>query len=92
MTDLRFALEKYGLKEPLDKTLMGNILTLLSRYNLIEVNGTIGDADCRIRLYPSLQFALDTEAFQQFAEKTEKRMMAKTGEKEEEPEEDENAE
>jgi hypothetical protein len=92
MTDLRFALEKYGLKEPLDKTLMGNILTLLSRYNLIEVNGTIGDSDCRIRLYPSLQFALDTEAFQQFAEKTEKRMMAKTGENEEEPEEDEDAE
>ena len=59
MTDLRFALEKYGMKEPLDKTTMVNILNLLSKYNLIDVNGKIGEADCLIRLYASLQFALD---------------------------------
>lgn len=73
ITDLRFELEKYGLKEQIDKTAMGNILTLLSKFNLIDVNGRIGDADCLIRLYPSLQFALDVDT-------TKKRMGEKTGE------------
>ncbi len=73
ITDLRFELEKYGLKEQTDKTAMGNILTLLSKFNLIDVNGRIGDADCLIRLYPSLQFALDVDT-------TKKRMGEKTGE------------
>lgn len=79
MTDLRFALEKYGMKEPLDKTTMTNILNLLSKYNLIDVNGKIGEADCLIRLYASLQFALDTEEFKKFVEATEKRMLVKEG-------------
>lgn len=88
MTDLRFALEKYGLKEPLDKTVMANILNLFSKYSLIDVNGKIGDADCMIRLYASLQFALDSEEFKKFVEATEKRMLAKDGEKAEDTEED----
>ena len=88
MTDLRFALEKYGLKEPLDKTTMTNILNLLSKYNLIDVKGKVGDADCMIRLYASLQFALDTEEFKKFVVSTEKRMMAKEGAETEETEED----
>lgn len=79
MTDLRFALEKYGMKEPLDKTTMANILNLLSKYNLIDVNGKVGEADCLIRLYASLQFALDTEEFKKFVEATEKRMLVKEG-------------
>lgn len=79
MTDLRFALEKYGMKEPLDKTTMSGILTLLSRYNLIDVNGKVGEADCLIRLYASLQFALDTEEFKRFVAATEQRMLAKEG-------------
>lgn len=79
MTDLRFALEKYGLKEPLDKTAMTNILNLLSKYNLIDVNGKVGDADCMIRLYASLQFALDIEEFKRFAVSTERRMLEKEG-------------
>ena len=88
MTDLRFALEKYGLKEPLDKTTMANILNLLSKYNLIDVNGKIGEADCLIRLYASLQFALDTEEFKKFAEATEKRMLVKEGTETEDTEDD----
>lgn len=85
ITDLRFELEKYGLKEQTDKTAMGNILTLLSKFNLIDVNGRIGDADCLIRLYPSLQFALDVDT-------TKKRMGEKTGEATvDEDEEDEDA-
>ena len=89
MTDLRFALEKYGMKEPLDKTTMANILNLLSKYNLIEVNGKIGEADCLIRLYASLQFALDTEEFKKFVEATEKRMLVKEGAETEDAEDDE---
>lgn len=89
MTDLRFALEKYGMKEPLDKTTMANILNLLSKYNLIDVNGKIGEADCLIRLYASLQFALDTEEFKKFVEATEKRMMVKEGAETEDAEDDE---
>lgn len=89
MTDLRFVLEKYGLKEPLDKTTMANILNLLSKYNLIDVNGKIGEADCLIRLYASLQFALDTEEFKKFVEATEKRMLVKEGAETEEAEDDE---
>lgn len=80
MTDLRFAMEKYGLKEPLEKTSMYNILNLFSKYNLIEVNGKIGDPDCMIRLYASLQFALDSGEFRKFAEVTEKRMLVNEGE------------
>lgn len=88
MTDLRFALEKYGMKEPLDKTTMANILNLLSKYNLIDVNGKIGEADCLIRLYASLQFALDTEEFKRFVETTEKRMLVKEGAETEDTEDD----
>lgn len=88
MTDLRFALEKYGLKEPLEKTAMTSILNLFSKYSLVDVNGKIGDADCMIRLYASLQFALDSEEFKKFAEATEKRMLVKDGEKVEDIEEE----
>ncbi len=88
MTDLRFALEKYGLKEPLDKTTMTNILNLLSKYNLIDVKGKIGEADCLIRLYASLQFALDTEEFKRFVDATEKRMLVKEGAEMEDTEDD----
>lgn len=80
MTDLMFALEKYGMKEPLDKTMMSQILKLFSQYNLIEIEGKVGDADCLIRLYASLQFALDTDEFKKFAEATEKRMLVQDGE------------
>lgn len=88
MADLRFALEKYGVKEPLDKTTMTNILNLFSKYNLIDVNGKIGEADCLIRLYASLQFALDGEEFKKFVEATEKRMLEKKGEETEDTEDD----
>ena len=88
MTDLRFALEKFGLKEPLDKTTMGSALNLLSRYNLIELNGKVGEPDCMIRLYASLQFALDSDEFKHFAETTEKRMLEKEGEEAEDTEDD----
>lgn len=88
ITDLIFGLEKYGLKEPLDKTTLNNILMLLSKYNLISLNGKIGDPDCMIRLYASLQFALDSEEFKKFADNNENRMLMKDGEEETDFEDD----
>ena len=88
ITDLRFSLEKFGLKEPIDKTTMTNILNLLSKYNLIEVNGKIGEPECLIKMYASLQFALDGEEFKHFVEITEERMLAKEGDEEEDIEDD----
>ena len=75
MIDLRFELEKYGLRDQIDKSTMTSILTLFSRFNLIDVNGKPGDPDCTIRLYPSLQFALEPEEFRRFAESARRRMM-----------------
>ena len=91
ITDLRFELEKYGIKDQIEKSAMGNILALFSGFNLVDVSGRVGDADCMVRLYPSLQFALDTEEFQRFVNATKRRMMEKTGEAEGD-EEDEDAE
>lgn len=80
ITDLRFELEKYGVKEQIDKSTMGNILALFTKFNLIDVNGKVGEEDCLIRLYSSLQFALDAEEFRRFVEVTQKRMLEKSGE------------
>ena len=88
VTDLRFELEKYGLRDQIDKSTMAGILALFSRFNLIDVNGKIGDEDCMIRLYASLQFALEPEEFQRFAQTTRLRMMEKTREAAEDEEDD----
>ena len=89
ITELRFELEKYGIKEQFDnKTFMGDILTLFAKFNLVDVHGKLGEPDCMIRLYPSLQFALDTEEFRKFAETTQDRMMERTGEETEDEGED----
>lgn len=80
LTEIQFELEKYGVKDQIDKSAMTGILTLFSRFNLIEVNGKIGEKDCLVRLYPSLQFALESEEFGRFAELTRRRMLEKTGE------------
>lgn len=83
VVDLNFELEKYGVKELIDnKKLITDILGLFARFSLVELKGKIGDADCLIRLYPSLQFALDVEEFSKFAENTQKRMLQKDGEAE----------
>ena len=74
ITDLRFELEKYGLKDQIDnKTLMINTIDTFKKYNLVDVIGKIGDVDCSIRIYPSIQFALNGEEFRQFVEKATER-------------------
>lgn len=74
ITDLRFELEKFGIKDEIGKAVLKRALDLFSRYQLVEVNGKIGDAECLIRLYPSLEFALDMEEFKKFVEVTVERM------------------
>ena len=89
VVDLNFELEKYGVKELIDnKRLITDILNLFAGFHLVEVNGKIGEEDCQILLYPSLQFALDTEEFSRFVKTTQKRMLEKEGEDEPDEEED----
>lgn len=75
VADLRFELEKYGIRDQIEKTSFSQALQLLSGYHLIDVIGKIGEPDCMIRLYPSLQFALDIDEFQNFAANASRRMM-----------------
>ena len=73
--DLRQTMEKYGVKEDMEgKGILKDTLDLFSRYQLIGVNGEIGNPDCTIRLYSSLQFALDTEEFKRFVKEADERM------------------
>ena len=94
ITDLRFELEKFGVKDEIDKPALKRALDLFSRYQLIELNGNVGDEECLIRLYHSLVFALDTKEFKSFVAVTVERMKGMSaGEMEEgEDEEDETGE
>lgn len=78
VTDLQFELEKYGARDQFDKKMMKEILNLFSKYNLIDVNGEIGEPDCVIQLYASLQFALSTDEFSVFVKNTVARMNEKS--------------
>lgn len=65
--DLRNELEKFGLKEEFDgKTTMVDILKLFSKFSILDISGKIGEPDCKIIIYPSIQFALDIERFKEF--------------------------
>ncbi len=73
--DLKQELEKFGFREDFDgKTLMSDILKLFTKYNLIDVSGKIGDPDCSIRIYPSIQFSLDSTEFQNFVQETGRKL------------------
>lgn len=78
--NLRYELEKYGLKDSVDnKTMTANALKTLSKFSLIDVIGKVGEPDCTILLYPSLLFALNGEQFKVFIEDASKRMRDKRG-------------
>ena len=77
LTDLSFALEKFGYRDSIDKTTLSNALSLLSSYNLVSVKGKVGEPECIIVLYPSLQFALSKEGFEDLAKASEERMRTK---------------
>ncbi len=76
LLDLKQELEKYGFREDYDgKTLMTDILKIFAKYNLVEVSGKLGEPDCSIKIYPSIQFALDSVEFRSFAEETSKKVL-----------------
>ena len=54
---------------------MTDILKLFAKYNLVEVSGKLGEPDCSIKIYPSIQFALDSLEFRSFAEETSKKVL-----------------
>lgn len=67
ISDLIYELEKYDARDNVNKTSIDGIFKSLKNYSLIEVDGNIGDVDCKLILYPSLQFALDTDEFERFS-------------------------
>ena len=87
MTDLKFELEKYKLKDQIDKSTMTGILAFFSRYQLLQMMGKIGDEDCRIALLPSMQFALNMDEFTNFVNIAEKWMKQKWNDSDEDEEE-----
>lgn len=89
VTDLRFELEKFGIRDEVDKSVLKRALDLFSRYQLIEVSGKVGDEECLIRLYPSLVFALNTEEFKRFVDVTVERMKGMSAKEMEEGEDEE---
>ncbi len=77
LLDLKQELEKYGFREDFDgKTLMTDILKLFTKYNLVEVSGKLGEPDCNIKIYPSIQFALDSIEFQTLVEENGKKVLS----------------
>ena len=89
ITDLRFELEKYGLKDQIDnKTLMSSTLDTFRKYNLIEVLGKVGDPECEIKIYPSIQFALNGEEFKKYAKTASERFQNADAQEEFSEEED----
>ena len=77
-SDLDYQLEKVGARNKIDKTPMKEILKLFEDYNLIEVIGEVGEPDCKIRIYTSMQFSLSESKFRDLAETTAQRMREKS--------------
>lgn len=78
IADLRMQFEKYEVEERVDKKIiLTDSLNKLRKYNLIDIDGRIGEADTKIKIYPSIQFALSSAGFHDFAVKAEERMFTK---------------
>ena len=66
VSDLIYEIEKYDARDIVNKTALDSIFKIFRNYSLMDVDGNIGDIDCKLILYPSLQFALDTNEFERF--------------------------
>ena len=86
VTDLRYEMEKYGIRDQIDKSSFASILTLFTKYQLLQVIGKLGEEDCRICLYPSMQFVLEPQEFGRFVENVNRRMQEKWSREEEDGE------
>ena len=72
--ELDSQLEQFGAAGLFDKSAMTKGLEVFARYHLLKIAGKVGDMDCKLVLYPSLQFCMEEEAFAQFVESTVNRM------------------
>ncbi len=72
--ELDFQLEKLGAKNKVDKGRMRYILEMFRDYNLIDIIGEIGEPDCQLKLYTSMQFCLSESEFRRIAETTAEKM------------------
>ena len=68
VSDLVYELEKYNARDMINKTGLDNIFKVFRNYSLLDIDGKIGEIDCKLILYPSLQFVLDTSEFERFVE------------------------
>ena len=72
--ELQFQLEKFGARELVDKSSLSGTLALFTKFNLLTVEGKVGQEDCLIHMLPSMQFVMDSAAFQTFAEEAANRI------------------
>lgn len=72
--ELDYQIEKLGGKNRIDKGRMKTILETLRDFNLIEIIGEIGELECKLKLYTSMQFCLSETAFKNLAETTAEKM------------------
>lgn len=66
VSDLIYELEKYNARDTVNKTALENVFKIFKNYSLLDIDGNVGDIDCKLVLYPSLQFALDISEFERF--------------------------
>lgn len=66
ISDLMYELEKYNARDLMNKNKLDKIFKIFKNFSLIDVDGNLGDVECRLILYPSLQFVLDAEEFERF--------------------------
>lgn len=79
--DLDYQLEQVGARNRITKTSMQKILELFESYNLIKIEGKLGEPDCKIRIYTSMQFGLSESDFRILAETTAAKMTKTNKEK-----------
>ncbi len=76
VSDITYELEKYDAKENVNKTALEKVFKLFKNYSLVDIDGTVGEMDCKLILYPSLQFSLDTGEFERFLKEVVKVVLA----------------
>jgi len=80
LADIKFELEKFGYRDKYDnRTDLERAFKLFRDYNLIDTDGQVGDEDFTIIIYPSIQFAMNEDAFGEFVKGASERVAVKTG-------------
>ena len=73
--DVVFTLDKFGCKDIIDNPSKAEkLFRALSQHNLVRIVGTIGAPDCKVCLYPSLQFSQSPEEMNAWLNSTNRRV------------------